>query len=258
MNKLASRLGRRFIGMAFIACVVPSVAMVAAMQNAGASAPPSLNVSPPGSYHDGQTISVGVAPNSYFQPHARIVIIECADPGGIPSNLPKDDTTCDGNTVQGNTILVGGDGSFSQSAYTVYLLPSPTLGEQSNNQPICNQSNYCVLYVGQNQNDFTAPKVFSVPFLIAPSAGSSGATSTSTGSSGSSDAASSGSSGTTGTKMAPTSSASTGADAAVSLTTSATLANTGPPAQLGWVVVVGIVLLLSGVVGRRLVLRGDR
>ena len=45
------------------------------------------------------------------------------------------------------------------------------MGEQANFKPICNQTNYCVLYVGQNQNDFTAPKVFSAPFLIAPGAG---------------------------------------------------------------------------------------
>ena len=250
MSKLAARLRGPFIGMALIAFVVPSVTAVATVRDAGASTPPTLNVSPPGSYHDGQTISVGVGPNSYFTPHGRIVIIECADPGGLPSNLPRDATTCDGNTVQGSTILVGADGSFSQSAYTIYLLPSPTLGEQPNYKPICDQTNYCVLYVGQNQNDFTAPKVFSAPFLIAPSSGTTTTTPASTGSTGGSA--------TTGTATAPTSSNTTGAGAAVSLTTSPTLANTGPPAEIGWVVLLGIVLLLSGVVGRRLLLRGGR
>jgi hypothetical protein len=236
--------------MAIIAFAAPSLAMIAAVHTAGASAPPALSVTPQGNYHDGQNIAVGVGPNSYFTPHSRVVIIECADPGGLPANLPRDATTCDGNTVQGNTILIGADGSFSQSAYTVYLLPSPTLGEQSNYKPICNQTNYCVLYVGQNQNDFTAPKVFSAPFLIAPSAGTSGTTSGNTGSSGGTA--------TTGTTATAKSSTSTGAGASVSLATSPTLANTGPSAELEWVAILGMALLLSGVVGRRLVLKGGR
>jgi hypothetical protein len=211
-------------------------------------------VSPQGDYLNGQTISVAAGPNSYFTPHARIVIIECADPGGLASNLPKDITTCDGNTIQGNTVLVGGDGSFSQTGYSVYLLPSPALGEQSNFTPICNQTHYCVLYVGQDQNDFTAPKVFSAPFLIAPSSGTTTTTVAGPGSSASS--------GTTGGVGAPSSTAKD-SGAAVSLSpssgsTSATLANTGAPAGIWWVAVSGMALLLAGVFGRRFVLRGGR
>jgi hypothetical protein len=182
-----------------------------------------------------------------------MVILECADPGGSASNLPIDATACDGNTVQGGTVLVGAGGSFSLSNYTVYLLPSPTLGEQSNYKPICNQSNYCVLYVGQDQNDFTAPKVFSAPFLIGPSAGGagSGTTSASSGSNGSASTAQA-----TGGTAATTSSAS---GSAVSLgATSASLANTGQPAELEWVAISGMALLLCGVIGRRLALRSAR
>jgi hypothetical protein len=254
MNNAVSRLGGRSIGIALIAIVAPSLAALAAVENAGASAPPSLAVSPAGNYHDGQSIQVSVGSNSYFTPHSRIVIVECADPGGLTSNLPRDDTTCDGNTVQGNTLLISADGSFSQSSYTVYLLPTPTLGEQSNAQPICNQTNYCVLYVGQDQNDFTAPKVFSAPFLVAPTSGTTGTTSPASGAPGSS--ATTGTTGTSGTNGAPKTSTSTGADAAVSLASSATLANTGPPSEIEWVVVAGLALLLSGLLGRRLVLRG--
>ena len=83
MSRVASLLGGRSVGIAIVACVAPWVAAVAAVQGAGASAPPSLNVSPPGNYHDGETISVGVGPNGYFTPNARINIIECADPGGL-------------------------------------------------------------------------------------------------------------------------------------------------------------------------------
>ena len=199
------------MGMVLVALIAPCVAALASAQRAGASAPPSLNVSPQGNYRDGQTISVAVGPNGYFTPHRGVNVIECADPGGLASNLPKDITTCDGNTIQGNTILVGSDGSFSQTGYTVYLLPSSSLGEQGNFKPVCNQTNYCVLYVGQDQNDFTAPKVFSAPFLIAPGSGTTTTTSTSTGSSGSS--------GSTGTPGAQTTSTTTGVGPSVSLAT---------------------------------------
>ena len=247
MSKVASRHSGRSMGIALFVCVAPSIGVVAAEQPAGASAPPSLNVSPQGNYHDGQTISIAVAPNGYFTPNERINVIECADPGGLASNLPKDITTCDGNTIQGSTVLVGSDGSLSLTGYTVYLLPSLSLGEQANFEPICNQTNYCVFYVGQNQNDFTAPKVFSAPFLIAPSSGSA-TTSTSTGSSTNSS--------TTGV---PNSSSPAGVSLATSDgSTSATLANTGTPVDIGWVFVSGAALLLSGGFGRRLVRRGHR
>lgn len=166
MNNVGVLVGRS-VGVVVVAFVATSAVAVA--PGAASGAPPALHVSPTGNYHDGESLTVSVGPNGYFTPHSRVNIIECTDPGGLPSNLPKDITTCDGNTIQGNTILVGADGSFSQSNYPVYSLPSSTLGEQYNALPICNESNYCVLYVGQDQNDFTAPKVFSAPFLISPS-----------------------------------------------------------------------------------------
>jgi hypothetical protein len=255
MNRLVSWLGGRSMAMILIAIVAPSLTILAAFQSAGASSPPAVTVSPQGNYHDGQTISVQVGPNSYFTPHARIIIIECADPGGLPANLPRDITTCDGNTVQGGTILVGGDGSFSLSAYPLYLLPSAALAEQPGYKPVCNQTNYCVLYIGQDQNDFTKPKVFSAPYLIAPSAATSGTGAGASSSSGGSGT-SSGSSGTGSTGAAAKS--STGANPGVSLATSATLANTGPPVGVEWVLLCGMVLLVGGVVGRRLLLRGGR
>lgn len=256
MNGVWSVLSGRSVCIVFVALLLSVVADAAYVHVAGASAaPPSLNVSPHGNYSDGQTVTVAAGPNSYFTPHSRVNILECADPGGLATNLPKDNTTCDGNTIQGSTILVAADGSFSESAYLIYLLPSPTLGEQSNNRPICNEANYCVLYVGQNQNDFTAPKVFSAPFLIAPSAGSTTTTATS--------AQTSGSPGATSTTAAPTtSSATAGTVAATSLAQSATgsaaLANTGPPGEIAWVAALAMTLLLTGALGRRLVLRRDR
>jgi hypothetical protein len=247
------------IRRAFVVLVAPFVPMVAAaigMQDAGASTPPSVALSPGGNYTDGQSISVSVGPNRYFTPHAGVKILECADPGGSTANLPTDDSSCDGNTIQGDSLLVASDGSFSESSYQVYLLPNAVLGEQSNNQPICNQTHACVLFVGQNQNDFTAPKVFSAAFLISPGSGTT--TSTAAGSSGSKPGSSAT---TTSTTAAPATSAAvsvTGGQTSSTGSVSGSLADTGPAAELTWLVVSGLGLLLSGAVGRRLVLRGTR
>jgi hypothetical protein len=48
------------------------------------------------------------------------------------------------------------------------------------------------------------------------------------------------------------------AGSAVSLSGTASLANTGSPADVEWIALSGMALLLCGVVGRRLVLRGAR
>jgi hypothetical protein len=186
-------------------------------------------------------------------------ILECADPGGSLANLPKSDSTCDGNTIQGNTMLVAANGSASDSNYTIYLLPSAALGEQSNNQPVCNQTNPCVLYVGQNQNDFTAPKVFSTPFTIAPASGGSTTTTAPTATTTTVDPASgNGSSTTTPTSSTTASSTPNTVAPTVSLSSTAAtdgtaLASTGVPADLEWVIGAGAVLLLSGSLGRRLI-----
>ena len=242
MNEVGLLNGRS-VGMVLVAFIATSVGAVAVAPSVAASAPPQLQVSPSGNYQDGQKLSVGVGPNGYFAPHSRVNIIECTDPGGLASNLPKDITTCDGNTIQGTTILVGADGSFSQSDYPVYALPSTTLGEQNNALPICNQTNYCVLYVGQNQNDFTAPKVFSAPFSIAPSP--TGTTTTSAGTTSSVSAS--------GTSTTATTSPSTSATAVTG-----TLANTGFSPGDVWLAVAGMGLVLVGAMGRRRALRRAR
>ncbi len=185
------------------------------------------------------------------------------------ANLPKSDSTCDGNTIQGNTMLVAANGSASDQNYTIYLLPSPALGEQSNNQPVCNQTDPCVLYVGQNQNDFTAPKVFSTPFTIAPAAGGSTTTTTAAASTTTVSTAtttagptSGNSSNTTpppsaaGTTTSASSNVTPGvtlSSTAVTAATGTALASTGVPADIEWIVGLGIFLLLSGSLGRRLV-----
>jgi hypothetical protein len=244
------------VGLACWACGLTVVVALTIGQTAGAStASPTLKMSPGGQLRDGESVSISVDANGYFTPYSHVNILECADPAGSPAKLPTSDSTCDGNTIQGNTVLISSNGSFSEPDYTVYLLPSPALGEQSNYQPVCDATNPCVLYVGQNQNDFTAPKVFSAPFTIAAAAGS---TSTSSTSSTSSSPATTATSGTT-----PTVTATTAPNPSVSIASSAAgdtgaLANTGPPEQLVWIVISGAGLFLVGSLGRRQVQRARR
>jgi len=244
-----------------VAAATFGIPMVTLLSASAAASTPTLTVSPSTDLHDGETVSVSIGPNSVFTPNSRVNILECADPGGTTANLPKSDSTCDGNTIQGNTMLVAANGTASDSTYTIYELPSSALGEQSNNQPVCNQSNPCVLYVGQNQNDFTAPKVFSAPFTIAPANGGS-TTTTSTSATTTTTAPRDPASGE-GATIPPSNGATTTSTPStvtpsVTLSSSAaadgtSLANTGVPEDLEWMVGLGVVLLLSGSLGRRLI-----
>jgi hypothetical protein len=84
--------------------------------------------------------------------------------------LPTSVLKCDGNTVQGNSVLVQRNGSFSERGYQVFALPNASqLGENPDTRPICNSTHACVLYIGQNQEKFTAPKMWSRPFTVSKS-----------------------------------------------------------------------------------------
>jgi hypothetical protein len=245
-------LSLRSVWIIPFACLASAVAVGTVGEDAGASGvPPAVSLSPSGNFTDGQTISVSVGSNSYFTPHAGVNILECADRGGLAANLPTDISACDGSTIQGTTVLVANDGSFSESSYQVYALPSSTLGEQANDKPICNQTNYCVLYVGQNQNDFTAAKAFSAPFLITPGAASAAAAPAAAPAVGSSSSSSS--------NTSSTSAASATADhSSSSVNTASSLADTGPSTELTWLLGSGGALFCIGAIGRRRALRGIR
>jgi len=141
---------------------------------AGAPGLTLSGVGPGWSFRDGQNITVRMAPNKIFTPHLRVLIIECADPGGTTGSLPTKFAACDENTVQGDTVLVQPDGSFVEHAYTTYRLPSKVLGEGPSFEPVCDATHQCVLYVGLDQNDFTQPKVFSHPFVVTASGSGGG------------------------------------------------------------------------------------
>jgi hypothetical protein len=154
---------------AIVAAVAAGVVTLAAGGGPASAATPPVSMSSPSSgtmYQTGSTIKVTVAPNKVFKPGVRVNILECADKGGTTSNLPSDNSTCDGNTIQGQTIIVAKNGGVT-ARYTLYRTPNALLGEQSTWQPVCNATHRCVLYVGQNQDDFRQPKVFSAPFSIA-------------------------------------------------------------------------------------------
>jgi len=127
-------------------------------------------------FSSGQTIEVKIPTNSDLQPGARVNILECADAGGTVANLPSDISSCDGRTIQGDTVLVNSDGSIDYANYTVYALPDAvSLGESSTSTPVCNVSHECVLFIGEDQNNFAgAPYYFSQPFFVAPNSDDGG------------------------------------------------------------------------------------
>jgi hypothetical protein len=159
----------RRIGSYFVGSAVAGIVVVAMPSAAGAVSAPAMKITP-GPYHNDQLISVSVGPNHYFKPYSAINILECADPGGKTKNLPLNVNACDGNTIQGNTILVQPNGSFSEHRYQLFALPNASeLGERADTLPACSQKKTCVLYIGQNQENFTAPKIFSSPFTFSKS-----------------------------------------------------------------------------------------
>ena len=121
-------------------------------------------------FSSGQVISVVVPANSAFAgSNSNINVVECSAPNGV---IPTDPSNCDGNTIQGDTILPNADGSFSYSSYTVYALPD--LNFESTGGPVCGNTaaTECVLYIGNNQNDFTQPHVWSQAFKTNSNGGS--------------------------------------------------------------------------------------
>jgi hypothetical protein len=153
----------------------------AAPPAAGSEVPSSvipIGASTPGPFASGQVVEVKIPANPTLVAGAGINIVECAAPGGV---APTDPSQCDGLTLQPDTILAAADGSVaytvtgSTSGYTMFALPDTTsLGESATGTPVCNTSNECVLYIGENQNDFTQPHFFSQPYFVTPTAGDSG------------------------------------------------------------------------------------
>jgi hypothetical protein len=126
-------------------------------------------------FHDGQSVNISMGPNKFFLPYLRLIILQCSDPAGKVANLPTSaGVNCDVDTVQSGSLIPNPSGSFSWTGYTIYRLPSKALDEGPTSLPQCDATHYCVLYVGDNYNDFSKPKVFSHPFLVLPSTSTGG------------------------------------------------------------------------------------
>lgn len=128
-------------------------------------------------FSSGQNINVVIPANSAFASPdntSAINILECAAPNGV---IPTQTTACDGNTIQGPTVTANADGSFTLTGYTVYALPdSVSLGEGPGGVTCGNTlATECILYIGNNQNNFTAPHLWSQPFLISANGTDNGA-----------------------------------------------------------------------------------
>jgi hypothetical protein len=182
-----------------------------------------------------QVVTVKVGPNSTLSRSSLeaagfpsgavpIKIFECADPGGLTSNLPLSEKQCEPETIDPNGTALE-NGSMVEPGYTIYSLPDVAeLGPSSGT--VCDMSHECVLGIFSNQLDFTKPHMFSAPFLVNPT------TSTSA-----------------DTTAAATPTTIGGASAAVSVPP-ATLANTGGPDLWPWLLGAGAILLVAGTVLR--------
>lgn len=168
LHRTGTRTALRSLLLAGVTVSLALVAGCSSSSSATTSGPTvELNGSAgPSTFHDGQAITVSVGPNKVYEPLIIVNIIQCSDPGGQASKLPTSLSHCDENTIQGNSVIVKPDGSVHETGYTIYRLPTSTLGEGKTVTPICDATHECVLYVGQDQNDFTKPKAFSAPFFV--------------------------------------------------------------------------------------------
>jgi hypothetical protein len=224
---------------------------------------------PPGPFTNGQTISLS---GSGFPTHGQdptgLQVIECSDPQGAPANLPTDATSCDGVTVNPAQINTDASGRFT-AQYQLSVLSSRGSGTSSNID--CDGTHQCVLWVGVDYNNafISGPHAFSGSFVVngtagqapsAPTTPSPGIGNTAsppgsvsaTGSPGSAvggvgNGASNGSS-AGGSAGSP----SGGNGPGVPSMASGTLAYTGVPGALLWILGFGVLMVLSGAVGRRL------
>ena len=130
-------------------------------------------------FSSGQTINVVVPANSAFAApdnNVGVNIVECSAPNGV---IPTDPKTCDGNTIQGGTFNPNPDGSFTYTGYPVYALPDSVTLLEGSGGPSCGNtsSTECILYIGNNQADFSQPHLWSQPFFVTANGTDSGAAS---------------------------------------------------------------------------------
>jgi hypothetical protein len=118
-------------------------------------------------FSSGQTVTVQ-APSGPFTSSTNVNLVECEAPNGV---LPTQPTQCDpANTKSADTILANANGGFTYSLYQIFALPDPNLSPST---IVCGNTTAteCVVGMFADFTNFTAPHLFSQPFLVVPSAG---------------------------------------------------------------------------------------
>ncbi len=130
----------------------------------------ALPTSPIPTIVDQSTVEVQVPANSTLVDGVSVKILECGDADGLADDLPTSAAGCDGLTVNtGKNVNEGSDGSVDKTNYVVHALPLSS--ESPTSTPVCTATSACVLYIGENQNDFSRPFVFSQPFFVSSTVG---------------------------------------------------------------------------------------
>ena len=134
----------------------------------GAQPPAGTNPNP-GPFDSGQVIDLVVPANSIFVPTTAVKAVECSAPNGV---IPTLTSACDGNTIA--TASPEADGSVdwlndsaSATGYPVYFTPDTHIGD-SPSGPKCGDTaaTECIIYIGTNQLDFTAPHYWTQAFFV--------------------------------------------------------------------------------------------
>ena len=120
---------------------------------------PSATMIPSNGLVDGQVTTITA---TGFDPYAAIQVLACQGTVAAP---PKDSTACEGVTLDssgytdahGNYRNTPGDPTGDTSGYRIAALPSAQFKTVSIR---CGPADPCVLYVGQQFNDFAKPHTF--------------------------------------------------------------------------------------------------
>jgi hypothetical protein len=129
-------------------------------------------------FASGQPVNVVVPANSLFAPTTVVDVLECSAPDGV---VPTSPSACDANTINGPSLFSNSDGSINfqistGQLYALFDTPDSNIGDATGS-PACGNTvaTECILYIGENQNDFRQPHVWSQPFFVAPTPGDTGA-----------------------------------------------------------------------------------
>ncbi len=173
-KSIRHRTARFSVKAGSVAAVAGAALVLPLAGMAGAAAPQigillqpgPLPTSPIPTITDQSTVEVQVPANTTLT-GGSVKILECGDADGLADDLPTSAAGCDGLTINtGRTINEGTGGTVDKTGYEIYALPSTALNEGPTSTPVCTATSACVLYIGQDQNDFTQPYVWSQPFYV--------------------------------------------------------------------------------------------